>query len=1141
MCDELAGYVANDDDCDDTNPATYPGAPEICDGVDNDCDGDIDEGLDCGPTTLPTTFWLEAECAAVGSSWVVRDDAAASEGKFAVYPSGNAYGGPPADIAANRIRFTVNAAAGTYQLFARVSAPSGLDDSYYVRVNNGAWFTWNGSMAPGNGFSWNKYPGPVPIFGKGLNTIDFAFREDGTRLDKLYLTQGSSTPTGVGEAASNCVANTNPIAVASASPTSGTAPLMVQFDGSASSDPDGTIVSYAWAWSGGSASGPMPTATFAAGDYDVTLTVTDDRGATGTDVVSLNVTAPAADQDGDGVPDDQDNCPTVPNPDQELFTFFADVDGDGYGDPTSSVEACEPPTGYVSNADDCDDTLASVNPAAPEICDGIDNDCDGDTDEGLDCNPGLPTTFWLEAECATVGSKWTVQNSTSAAGGKYAVVLQGNSYDTPPADLPANRIRFTVNAAPGSYQLFARVNAANKGDDSFWVRVNGGSWIMWNNTIATGVGFAWNQLPAALPQLVSGTNTIDFAFREDGTQLDKVYLTQGSNVPSGLGGAATNCGSAPQNLPPVARATATPSTGTAPLTVQLNGSSSSDPDGTIVSYAWAWNGGSASGVSPSAVFATGNYTVTLTVTDNQGATGTTQVGVTATDPNPQPETSTFWLEAECAQVGSNWTPVSTTDASQGQAVVVNGLTAKNAPPEDLSVNLVRFTVTQAKAGSYHLFGRIEAPNGLSDSYWVRVNNGSWTAWSSGMLQGVGYAWNKFPGGLLSLSQGTNTIDFAYREPNTTLDKVHLNLTGVKPTGTGMPATNCGQAPDQDGDGVADDVDNCPTVANPDQQLPTYYADFDGDGYGDPDDFVRQCTQPVNYVTNKLDNCPAVNSPDLTDSDGDGIGDVCDDDTEAAFWLEAECATIGSGWRTLNDGGAAGGKLVNFVGERNIDVPTGNVPAQQVTFTVNIAQAGAYHTFLRVDAPDPSRNSLWVRVDGGSWIKFWKELSGTQLLTNGLEWRKLNNDGQDVVLQLSSGQHTITVANREPGTKLDKLYLSTSPTTPTGTGGAATNCNSTNTSMSFMPMFNSTAEAEHTLDIFPNPVADLLTVDLSSEHEGEVRIRVLDVTGRELRALRFDKGGSTLRTQLELGSLPAGVYRLQLLEGDRSTVRSFVKL
>ncbi|MEY3212745.1 MAG: hypothetical protein RIT28_3226, partial [Pseudomonadota bacterium] len=62
-------------------------------------------------------------------------------------------------------------------------------------------------------------------------------------------------------------------------------------------------------------------------------------------------------------------------------TFYADADGDSHGDPTTSVTACEPPTGSVTSADDCDDGDPSVSPSADELCGGGDEDCDGLVDE----------------------------------------------------------------------------------------------------------------------------------------------------------------------------------------------------------------------------------------------------------------------------------------------------------------------------------------------------------------------------------------------------------------------------------------------------------------------------------------------------------------------------------------------------------------------------------------------------------------------------------------------------------------------------------------------------------------------------------------------------------------------------------------
>ncbi len=87
--------------------------------------------------------------------------------------------------------------------------------------------------------------------------------------------------------------NLPPTAAAAASPTSGVAPLPVNFNGSGSSDPDGSIVSYAWTFGdGGTGSGVAPSHTYAnPGSYTATLTVTDNNGATASNSVGITVTS----------------------------------------------------------------------------------------------------------------------------------------------------------------------------------------------------------------------------------------------------------------------------------------------------------------------------------------------------------------------------------------------------------------------------------------------------------------------------------------------------------------------------------------------------------------------------------------------------------------------------------------------------------------------------------------------------------------------------------------------------------------------------------------------------------------------------------------------------------------------------------
>lgn len=91
-------------------------------------------------------------------------------------------------------------------------------------------------------------------------------------------------------------------------------------------------------------------------------------------------------------------------------TYFLDADGDGYGVDSTSTTACARPARHATRGGDCDDASAARNPAVAEICNGVDDDCDGALDApgedldgdgqggagcggGRDCDDGDPTVY----------------------------------------------------------------------------------------------------------------------------------------------------------------------------------------------------------------------------------------------------------------------------------------------------------------------------------------------------------------------------------------------------------------------------------------------------------------------------------------------------------------------------------------------------------------------------------------------------------------------------------------------------------------------------------------------------------------------------------------------------------------------------
>ncbi|TMM55867.1 BspA family leucine-rich repeat surface protein [Maribacter algarum] len=171
-----------------------------------------------------------------------------------------------------------------------------------------------------------------------------------------------------------------------------------------------------------------------------------------------------------------------------------------------------------------------------------------DAGKAADCQPSSNDEFWLEAECANVGGNWSVINNANASGGQYLLPPAGANYNGAPSD-PNSIVTFDVDAEAGNYKIYARVSVPSQEDDSFWVRVNGESWLRWN-LIPGSADFSWHQVhdrelntSFLTFDLIDGINTIEIGHREDGAGLDKLYVTRTSNVPTGFGEADETCNS----------------------------------------------------------------------------------------------------------------------------------------------------------------------------------------------------------------------------------------------------------------------------------------------------------------------------------------------------------------------------------------------------------------------------------------------------------------------------------------------------------------------------------------------------------------------------------------------------------------------
>ena len=106
-----------------------------------------------------------------------------------------------------------------------------------------------------------------------------------------------------------------------------------------------------------------------------------------------------------------DNCDDAIDEDGAApSTWFADSDGDTFGDSLVPTESCEAPFGFVDDATDCNDDVFDINPNAIEVCNGFDDNCD----DAIDEDGAAPLTWFADSDGDTFGDALVPTESCEA-------------------------------------------------------------------------------------------------------------------------------------------------------------------------------------------------------------------------------------------------------------------------------------------------------------------------------------------------------------------------------------------------------------------------------------------------------------------------------------------------------------------------------------------------------------------------------------------------------------------------------------------------------------------------------------------------------------------------------------------------------
>ncbi len=375
-CNQPEGYVSNADDCDDQAADAYPGAEELCDDVDNNCDGRVDEGL--------TAAWYrDADQDGYGDAGDVVTDCRQPDGYVAVVgdcddtdPAVNPEAEEVCDGIDNDCDRNVDESLGSpYYVDAD---GDGYGDSRQSNLFcDGAPEGYSESGDDCDDTDPLIHPGALEVC-DGVDNDCSGVADDGIGYE-WYVDQdgdGYGDPTGAITACDQpegYVADSSDCDDTDASIHPGAPEPCDGLDNDCDGEVDGGTEQTWYRDADGDGYGTDTDTVFGC---DAPEGYVSEAGDCDDGDSAVN---PGVEEACDGLDND---CDGEVDEGLERLTYYPDLDGDGVGAEEGAVEACSRPENYVTTGGDCDDSDAAVHPGADELCNGIDDDCNGTVDDG---------------------------------------------------------------------------------------------------------------------------------------------------------------------------------------------------------------------------------------------------------------------------------------------------------------------------------------------------------------------------------------------------------------------------------------------------------------------------------------------------------------------------------------------------------------------------------------------------------------------------------------------------------------------------------------------------------------------------------------------------------------------------------------